>query len=148
MDPRVKTSKEELQKQHDFSMICYEGRKEITKISNETVSLHQQFENLRGSVNVELADSLIKLDKKITNIGNANSAGRIENFNEVYNALASLFNSLQESDMAPTPQSVKDVKINQQFLKKLEDNWIKIKTVEVKDLNKKLKQAGQRPLEI
>jgi hypothetical protein len=50
--------------------------------------------------------------------------------------------------MAPTPQSVKDVKINQQFLKKLEDNWIKIKTVEVKDLNKKLKQAGQRPLEI
>jgi hypothetical protein len=148
MDPRVKTPKEELQKQHDLSLICYEGRKKITKISNETISLHQQIENLRGSVNGELADSLIKLDKKITNIGNANSAGRIENFNEVYNALTSLFNSLQQSDMAPTPQSVKDVKINQQFLKNLEDNWINIKTAEVKDLNKKLKQAGQRPLEI
>ncbi len=148
MDPRVETSKEELQEQHDLSMICYEGRKEITKISNETVSLHQQILNLQISVNGELADSLIQLDRKITNIGNANSEGRIENFNEVYDAFASLFNSLQESDMAPTPQSVNAGTRNQELMKKLEEKWIKLKTVEVENLNKKLKKDGLRPLEI
>lgn len=43
MDPRVKTSLKDLQRQHDLSMICYEGKKK-TKDSNP--SLYRKFDAL------------------------------------------------------------------------------------------------------
>jgi hypothetical protein len=43
MDPRVKTSMQDLQKQHDLSMICYEGRK---KTINKNPGLYRKFSAL------------------------------------------------------------------------------------------------------
>jgi hypothetical protein len=48
MDPRIKTSMADLQKQHDLSMLCYEGRKIITVTSQEIVSVHNQIKSLTG----------------------------------------------------------------------------------------------------
>ena len=45
MDPRVKTSIKDLQRQHDLSMICYEGKKK-TKDSNP--DLYRKFDALFG----------------------------------------------------------------------------------------------------
>ncbi len=45
MDPRVKTSMKDLQRQHDLSMICYEGKKK-TKDSN--LDLYRKFDALFG----------------------------------------------------------------------------------------------------
>lgn len=47
MDPRVKTSLKDLQRQHDLSMICYEGKKK-TKDSNP--SLYRKFDALFGII--------------------------------------------------------------------------------------------------
>ena len=43
MDPRVKTSSTELQRQHDLSVICYEGRK---KSMNKFPAINQKFTGL------------------------------------------------------------------------------------------------------
>ena len=43
IDPRVKTSVQDLQKQHDLSMICYEGRK---KTINKNPALYRKFSAL------------------------------------------------------------------------------------------------------
>jgi hypothetical protein len=43
MDPRVKTSMQDLQKQHDLSMICYEGRK---KTIDKNPALFRKFSAL------------------------------------------------------------------------------------------------------
>ena len=43
MDPRVKTNLQDLQKQHDLSVICYEGRK---KTMHTNPSLHRKFSAL------------------------------------------------------------------------------------------------------
>jgi hypothetical protein len=40
MDPRVKTSLQDLQKQHDLSIICYEGRK---KTMDKSPALYRKF---------------------------------------------------------------------------------------------------------
>lgn len=40
IDPRVKTSVQDLQKQHDLSMICYEGRKK------QSIKIQHCIENL------------------------------------------------------------------------------------------------------
>jgi photosystem II stability/assembly factor-like uncharacterized protein len=45
MDPRVKTSIKDLQRQHDLSMICYEGKK---KTRNTNPSLYRKFDALFG----------------------------------------------------------------------------------------------------
>jgi len=45
MDPRVKTSVKDLQRQHDLSMICYEGKK---KTRNTNPSLYRKFDALFG----------------------------------------------------------------------------------------------------
>jgi hypothetical protein len=43
IDPRVKTSVQDLQKQHDLSMICYEGRK---KTIDKNPALYRKFSAL------------------------------------------------------------------------------------------------------
>jgi hypothetical protein len=43
MDPRVKTSTTQWQRQHDLSMICYEGRK---KSLNKFPAIYQKFTGL------------------------------------------------------------------------------------------------------
>jgi hypothetical protein len=43
MDPRVKTSVKDLQRQHDLAMICYEGKK---KTEHTNASLYRKFNTL------------------------------------------------------------------------------------------------------
>jgi hypothetical protein len=68
MDPRVKTPVVELQKQHDLSLQCYEGRKKCMAMLS--------------------------------------SGNQDPSWARLNNAFASLFNTLQETDMAPTQQTI------------------------------------------
>ena len=110
MDPRVTTSMADLQKQHDLSMLCYEGRKKITEISKETISIHAQIKELTVKAKGDLLTSLNNLDEKITNIENAKPNDKLKSFNQLYDSFASLFNTLQESDMPPSTQTIEAVK--------------------------------------
>ncbi|MDQ6901804.1 MAG: glycoside hydrolase [Bacteroidota bacterium] len=142
MDPRVKTSLADLQRQHDFSLMCYEGRKNITSISNETISLHNQIKDLRSKSNGDLHALLDSLDEKITNLENAKPHSKTKSFNQVYNSYASLFNQLQESDMAPNSRIIEAVKLSQNNFIELNEIWKKIKTTDIPGVNKELKEAG------
>ncbi|MDP4285008.1 MAG: glycoside hydrolase [Bacteroidota bacterium] len=142
MDPRVKTPEKDLQKQFDLSMICYKGRKTITRISDETIDLHQQIQRLSANETGVLADSLNKLDQKIINIETIRPNGKMKNFGQVYSSFVSSFNILQESDMPPAIRTIDAVNTEELQLKKLEEVWIKIKTIELSKLNEALKKAG------
>ena len=109
MDPRVKTSATDLQKQHDLSMVCYEGRLRISKISKETVSVHNQIKELLSKSKDDLHASLSSLDEKIINIENAKTKDKSKAFSQVNNSFASLFGILQESDMPPTKRTIESV---------------------------------------
>ena len=142
MDPRIKTSMADLQKQHDLSMLCYEGRLRINKISKETVNLHNQIKELSGKSRSDLHASLSSLDEKITNIENTKPKDKLKSFAQVNNSFASLFNLLQESDMPPTNSTIEAVNTSEKNLKQLEETWMKIKTVDVPQINNELKKAG------
>ncbi|MGH2648268.1 MAG: hypothetical protein ACRDE8_11900, partial [Ginsengibacter sp.] len=142
MDPRIKTSFADLQKQHDFSVLCYEGRLHITKISKETVSVHNQIKDLIGKAQGSLHTSLRSLDEKVTNIENAKPHDKLKSFNDLYNSFVSSFNLLQESDMSPTSSTIEAVKSSQKNLIQLEKTWMKIKTVDIPEANSELKKAG------
>lgn len=142
MDPRVKTSSTELQKQHDYSLMCYKGRKNITAISNETIHLHNQIKILRSKTNGDLHASLDSLDEKIINLENANLHTNAKSFSQVYNSFAALFNQLQESDMPPNYRVIEEVKAAQKSFVDLNQSWKKIKTTDIPGMNQELKKAG------
>ncbi len=69
MDPRVKTSVEDLQRQHDLSMICYEGKKK-TRTTNP--SLYRKFDALFGilsstdmSPTIQTEQAVLKAKKEL-----------------------------------------------------------------------------------
>jgi photosystem II stability/assembly factor-like uncharacterized protein len=142
MDPRIKTSMADLQKQHDLSMLCYESRKSITKTSKETVSLHTQIKAVAAQAHDDLHSSLHHLDEKIISVENSKPGTTLKSFNEVYNSFASLFNLLQESDMPPLNSTVEAVKASKKELEKLYAYWDKIKKIDIPKLNNELKKAG------
>lgn len=70
MDPRVKTSVKDLQRQHDLSMICYEGKK---KTKNTNPSLYRKFDALFGilsgtdmSPTIQTEAAVLQAQKELT----------------------------------------------------------------------------------
>ncbi len=148
MDPRVKTAIKELQKQHDLSMLCYENRMLITKISKETVSVHDQIKELLGKTQSDLHASLYILDEKITNTENTKPTGAMKSFSQVYGSFAALFNVLQESDMPSTVSTINAVNAAEKNFEQLKATWTKIKMIEIPGLNIELEKAGLSPITI
>ena len=142
MDPGIKTSVADLQKQHDLSMLCYEGRKKIAAISAETVSLHQQVEQLITSSTAQLAATLKSFDKKIMSLDKGDEKNKSKNFSQVYSAFASLFDILQESDMPVPSQVAKAVLENDLVFKQFNSDWLKLKSREIPLLNEAIKKEG------
>jgi photosystem II stability/assembly factor-like uncharacterized protein len=102
MDPRVKISPDDLQKQHDLSMICYQRRKQITALLKE---IHESQE-------LQRSDPLNQLAKQ---------------FSRLNSAFGSLFNTLQEADMTPTSQLVESLRACEENYTKLETTWLNLK---------------------
>lgn len=142
MDPRIKTSVADLQKQRDLSMICYEGRLRISKFSKETVSVHNQIKELMAESKDNLHTSLSSLDEKIIAIENAKTKDKLKDFSQVYNSFGSLFNLLQESDMPPTNVTIESVGVSKKDFQQLEEVWMKIKTSDIPSINRELKKSG------
>ena len=142
MDPRVKTSATDLQKQHDLSMVCYEGRLRILKTSKETVSVHNQIKELQSQSKDDMHASLSSLDEEIINIENAKTKDKSKGFSQINNSFASLFARLQESDMPPTSATIESVRSSKKDFEQLEAIWMKIKTSDIPLINRELKKAG------
>lgn len=106
MDPRVKTSRADLQMQHDLSLACYEKRKASMELVNEIrrfrVMLRSQMTNAENRV-VEELNKKDKLAKELEEI-----AGRMNS------SYSGIFSSLQEADMAPTNVMMKAVLVDLQ----------------------------------
>jgi hypothetical protein len=127
MDPRVKTTTANLQKQHDLSLQCYEGRKECMKILEE-IRLYRLM--LRGQMTnppVTVADELNKKDKQASLLENNPPGSNDPSFRRFNNSFASIFGVLQDSDRPPTAQVIAALAETQKQLKELKIKWIALK---------------------
>ena len=128
MDPRVKISVSDIQKQHDLSVQCYEGRKQSMKILEE-IKLYRLM--LRGQMTnppLTVADELNKKDKEAELLENNPSVNNAPSFKRFNNSFASLFALLQDSDRPPTEQTIAALAETQKQLKELLKKWNEIKT--------------------
>jgi photosystem II stability/assembly factor-like uncharacterized protein len=127
MDPRVKISVADLQKQHDLSLQCYEGRKECMKILEE-IRLYRLM--LRGQMTnppVSVADELNKKDKAARELENTPQGSTDPSFGRLNSSFASIFNTLQDSDRPPTTQAIAAFNEAQKQLEELKAKWIALK---------------------
>lgn len=127
MDPRVKSPTADLLKQHDLSMICYEGRKKcmqlLTDIRNYRAMLKTRLTNASPSV----TDSLNKKDQLVAALENTPQGKNDASFGRLNGTFASLQNRLQGTEMAPTTQSVAAVNEAQKNLNDLLKKWTDLK---------------------
>ena len=135
MDPRVKTSIADLQKQHDLSLQCYEGRKSaklaVTEISEARKQLKAAI--AKGGAN---SASLTALDQKAGELegvsrgrgqGGGGAAAAGISFGRVSSSLGSLFNVLHGADMPPTSQAIAAANESIAQINELKAKWSKIK---------------------
>ena len=117
MDPRVKTSKTNLQLQHDLSLQCYEGRKQCMKILEEIGLYRSQLKSQLTTLSPSAADELNKKDKLARELENTPQGSTEPSFGRLNGGFASVFGALQDSDMPPTTQITTAVKeLNQQMI--------------------------------
>jgi photosystem II stability/assembly factor-like uncharacterized protein len=135
MDPRVKTSLADLQKQHDLSLHCYEYRKQIMEILAATNKLHQQLKELMTKPGQLPANQLKELDSHITAMENTATGSQEWGLNRLNNAFGSLLNILQDTDMPPTSQA-------QDGVMQAITRWAHIQSAALPKLNDEIKKAG------
>jgi len=136
MDPRVKTSLSDLQKQYDLSVICYEGRKQTMQILEQISSLRDQVKKLMISSKTPNPQNLKDFYDKLAALEGTGGrrGGGEESFNKLNNSFASLFNILEGNDMPPTTQAANAVTVLQASLKQLLEKWGAIKSTELQKL--------------
>jgi hypothetical protein len=112
MDPRVKISIAELQKQHDPSMVCYEGRKKCMGVLDEI---------RKYKVTIASGDSV--KNRRLTELESTPQGTQAPSFARLNNNFAELQNILQETDMPPTTQTVKAVADLQKQFNEILKKW-------------------------
>ncbi len=114
IDPRVKTSIGDLQKQHDLSLQCYEGRKKCMEVLNEIRAYR---------VVLKSQDSLNKKDERLAALENSAPDSREPSFGRLNTNFAVLQNILQDADVRPTTQTIQAVAETQKQLTELLKKW-------------------------
>jgi len=100
MDPRVKTSFHDLNKQHDLSMACYEGRKKCIDVLKEIAAYRSMLKSQVTSV----ADTLNKKDQLAAALESTPQGSNDASFAKLDGNFAALLDGLQRADVAPTSQ--------------------------------------------
>ena len=127
MDPRVKTSLADLNKQHDLSMICYEGSKKCFDILDEIRTYRTALKNQMTNASVSIADSLNKRDQLAAALENTQQGKNDPSFVRLTGNFSALQGNLQGADVAPTSQVLTAVTEAQKQLNDLLRKWNELK---------------------
>ena len=135
IDPRVKTSMADLQKQHTLSVTCYEGREKAKTVIAEVNAARKQLKDqiVKGG---SIVEALTALDQQVAGFeggsrgrrGGGATTQQLPSLGGVESAFAGLFGILHETDMAPTTQIIAAVKQTNDQLTELLLRWNAVKT--------------------
>ena len=127
MDPRVKTSFADLQKQHDLSYQCYEGVKQCKEIISDIKANRKELRSkIKNASSIE-AENISSLEKEAELLENSLTGGREPGFSRLNNTFANILDILQRTDLPPTQQAASDMVETQEQLQKLIAKWNTLK---------------------
>ena len=153
IDPRVTTPAAGLQQQYDLSMQAYNGiiessamMDEIGKVSDALAAAHS-----RAGSNAALAKEIEVVQASIralTGTGRGGRGGQATGatgempLSRLPGSFTSMLGLLQDADVAPTTQAVRDLSALNADLARITAAWAAIKSTSVPALESKLKAAG------
>jgi photosystem II stability/assembly factor-like uncharacterized protein len=163
MDPRIKTSLEDLRKQYQMQLGASQGMSESYEALEQVMSVREQLKELVPRVQgkpkdkTRMMEAISSLDRQCAELEGATQRsffgvpphGREpENFstlNQHYSAILAVADS---ADAAPTSQAMAaDLELNEQA-SELHKRWSGLREREIPDLNKILKKAGLPTLDV
>jgi hypothetical protein len=127
MDPRVKTSLADLQKQHDLSMMCYESGKACRNIVKDIETYRSTLKMQMTNASASVADSLNKKDQAVAALENTPAGKNDLSLVKLNGNFASLQSDMQNADVAPTSATINAVNDAQKQLNDLVKRWNDLK---------------------
>src|SRR5581483_3361218 len=146
MDPRVKTSMADLGEQFKLSKQMYDEWMALNSISEDVRKLRGQVTDLRPKVtDANLKAHLDAFADKLQAFaggGGGAAANARPTVASTMQRARTLFNLIEEVDLAPTPQVASAIPEVVKDSKGLQDNWRTIQSQDLSALNQELKAAG------
>ena len=106
MDPRVKTSISDLQKQHDLSFQAYQAIRRTIELQDTLHRLRLVLKELLTKASGTLLDSLKEMDQQLAVFENSPGRDQDQSIGRMNSAFNSLFNILHDTDIPPTTQAI------------------------------------------
>lgn len=142
MDPRVKTTAEELQKQHDLSLYCYGKAKSMDAYQAEIQAILAYKTDATDTKERRQAQKILAEFQ-----GKAVAMDKLKpNFGTLAGQFSSLMDQLQESDMAPTSQMSNAVQGLAALSDSMASAWFEIRYTGVSLVNMSLENAKLSPI--
>jgi photosystem II stability/assembly factor-like uncharacterized protein len=156
MDPRVKASTSDLAEQFRLSKQLYDRWRELAAISDSVRRVRAQLTELRPRVpEGDLKTRVDALADKLQQFAGGGGPGGPGGGGAARVTVASatgriraLFTSIEEVDLAPTPQTTAAVSDVLKDSSAFQENWQSIKSQDVEGLNQQLRAAGLPVIEL
>lgn len=141
MDPRVKSSANDLLEQHDYSMLCYHDEQKAIMLFHSIHSLQEQLKTAVEKIPQGDYNSLRNaIDTCYFNLGKLNHALALKD------ELGELFGIMEGVDVKPTTQCINETNEENKKFEQVWESWTLLQQ-ELKELNTKLNTAGLKELE-
>ena len=142
MDPRVQTSPDDLQLQHDLAVKCYANRKVCRTNLSAVAALRQQIAKQKGGAKGRLSSDLDAFDRQLRDFENNPQGTGFKDFARLERENAAIFNVLDETDMRPTQAVVESAfRLFIQF-DSTAYNWNQLIATALPGLNTALQKTG------
>ncbi|MGA8153487.1 MAG: hypothetical protein WB952_21225 [Terriglobales bacterium] len=153
MDPRSSATPEELQQQYELGRKMFAAAKQGRKALAEIMALQKQLAAVAPTVpkaNADLQSSVTQLQEEIRNIlkGSGEPSGDSIGLEQAATGLAGALRVVESSDRAVPSQAIEVFQESNRVLKVRLEEWIRLKSTRVPQLNDQLKQANMAPLTI
>lgn len=152
-DPRVKATREDLEKQYALALQLQTERVKLATASAEIRSLFQQIAAARPRASATLARKLTDFENSITGLTElkatfiqwgapGGTATRVTTFKFLDNEFAKLRQAVEDADGAPTPDAITGFEKQRAVLQDALKQWDELKAQTLPALNKALIEAG------
>lgn len=147
LDPRVKASPADLQRQFDVEMKLASAISQSSEAVTQARTTHEQIAKLLDKASGPLKDSLESLDHQISELLDgdkdaAAGAAKAPTLPDTNANLIALYGEIGKGDAAPTSAQVDAADKNEAALSSMLTTWNQLETHDIPGLNQRLKGAG------
>jgi hypothetical protein len=153
MDPRVKTSAADLEKQFQLSYKIYAHLLEVVPANSRLTATRKQVAALQKQAQGDVQAAVNALDQKLQALSGDQGrrpgpGGETPGLNGLQTRLSTLFGVLQEVDAAPTTQATTAAAELERQIPPVMQAWQAIQARDIPELNAKLKSANLQEIKV